>query len=101
MFLSQLLKELRYDEEDIRPIRMLVDNQSAIKIASNPVNHSRTKHIQNKYHFIRELVVEIGDLVVDYIRTSDMLVDGITKPLGPQLFLPFRLILGLSPRGCG
>ena len=99
LFLSQLLREFGYDEGDVRPVRLLADNQSAIKMASNPVNHSRTKHIRNKYHFVRELVAETGDLVMGYVPTSDMLADGLTKPLGPQLFLPYRAMLGLAPRG--
>ena len=44
MFLSQLLEESGYDEDDVRPVRLLGDDQSAIKMARNPVNHSRTKH---------------------------------------------------------
>ena len=101
MFLSQLVKELRYDKGDVRPIKMLADNQSAIKMANNPINYLRTKHIRNKYHFVRELVAETEDLVIDYVCTSDMLADGMTKLLGPQLFPLFRTMLGMKPRGLG
>ena len=97
MFLSQLLEELGYDEEDVRPTRLLGDNQLAIKMASNPVNHSRTKHIRKKYHFVQELVAETKDLEVQYVRIEDMLAHGLTKPLDPQLFLQYRSMLGLAP----
>ena len=83
----------------MRPVRLLADNQSAIKMASNPVNYLRMKYIRNKYHFVRKLVAETGDLVMGYVPTLDMLADGLIKLLGPQLFLPYRTILRLAPRG--
>jgi hypothetical protein len=56
------------------------DNQAAIAISKDPIAHSRTKHIDVRYHYIRELVSS-GKTVIDYIRTEDMAADALTKPL--------------------
>jgi hypothetical protein len=64
---------------------MWCDNTSAIALASNPVFHSRTKHIEVDYHFVRERVVR-GDLHLQFISTDDQLADLFTKPLSTQRF---------------
>ena len=46
------------------------DNQSCIKLSNNPVFHDRSKHIEMRYHFIRDLV-QRGALKLQYIRTND------------------------------
>ena len=56
------------------------DNQSCIALARDPVAHSRTKHIDVRYHYIRELV-SFGKTTIDYMPTEDMLADILTKPL--------------------
>ncbi len=54
LWISAILKELNlYKQESLI---LYCDNQSAIKLGSNPVQHGRTKHIDVRYHFIRELV---------------------------------------------
>uniref|UniRef100_A0A2N9IQH8 Reverse transcriptase Ty1/copia-type domain-containing protein n=1 Tax=Fagus sylvatica TaxID=28930 RepID=A0A2N9IQH8_FAGSY len=62
------------------------DNTNAIALASNPVFHSRTKHIEVDYHFVRECVVR-GDLHLHFISTEDQLADLFTKPLSTPRFL--------------
>lgn len=55
IWLENLLKALA---EDIKlPIHMYVDNQSVLKLIKNPVIHPRTKHIDVKYHFVRDMYV--------------------------------------------
>ena len=57
-----------------------VDNQSAINLAKNPMYHKRTKHIQVKYHFIRD-EVRSGKVELLYIPTEDNVADIFTKPV--------------------
>ena len=61
------------------------DNTSAIAIANNPVLHSKTKHIEIKYHFIRDHVMN-GDVELHFVPTEYQLADLFTKPLDETRF---------------
>jgi hypothetical protein len=73
------------------------DNISAISLASNPVFHSRMKHLQIDYHFVRERVI-MGDLLVQHVSSSDQFADILTKGLSISLFQHHcsNLMLGSS-----
>lgn len=83
-----------------------VDNQSAIALIRNPVHHGQSKHIQFKYHFVRESKDE-GLINVKFIRSEEQLSDILTKPLGKIKFLELRSNIGLinvqqlAPQGLG
>ena len=66
-----------------------VDNKAAIDSSYNPENHSRSRHIERKHYFIRELV-EMGRIVVPYVNSADNLADFFTKPLKPSRFFALR-----------
>ena len=72
-----------------KEILLLCDNESAVKIASNPVQHSKTKHIDIRHHFLRDHVNK-GDIKMDGIGTEDQLADIFTKPLDENLFCKLR-----------
>lgn len=80
-----------------RPTTIFVDSQSAIKAASNPITSERSKHIDTRYHYTREMV-ENGVVALEYVPTTEMTADCLTKPLGPILFK--RLVSGIVSR-CG
>ena len=61
------------------------DNTDAINISKNLVQHSRTKHIEIRHHFIRE-IVEDGTLTLEFIHTDDQKADLFTKPLDSKHF---------------
>jgi len=96
-FLVQALKEVGYDGSDTNPTTILADNQAAIKMGSNPVNHPRAKHIDTSYHYVRNKVEE-GAIKLEYIPTDQMVADGLTKPLESGKFLRFRSVMGLASR---
>lgn len=58
---------------------MKVDNQGAIKLATNPVNHERTKHIDIRHHFLRENVSEFKKIKLEYVNTKMNNSDIFTK----------------------
>lgn len=70
------------------------DNQSNIKMSEDPIFHARTKHIKNKYHYIRSLVQD-GVIKVHYILTDEQVVDVPTKSLPNKNFEYFKSMLGL------
>jgi hypothetical protein len=74
--------------------KLFVDNQSAIALVKNPVHHDRSKHIDIKYHYIRQCYEE-GKLDVDHIRTDRQLADILTNALGRTRFVEMRERLGV------
>ena len=68
---------------------ILCDNQSGIRMNENPVFHDRSKHIDIRYHFIRDMV-QRGAVRLDHIGTDEQVADILTKPLGKVKFLTFR-----------
>jgi hypothetical protein len=69
----------------MNPIPLLCDDESAIKIAYNPYEHSIIKHIDTRHHFLRDHAIK-GDIVISHVRTNDQLADIFTKPLDETWF---------------
>ena len=65
------------------------DNTSAISISKNHVQHSRTKHIEIRHHFLRDHAQK-GDITLEFVSTKDQLVDIFTKPLSEEQFFDIR-----------
>ena len=70
------------------------DNSSSIALPKNLVFHGRSKHIEIRYHFIRELV-ENGDIKMEFCKSEQQLADMFTKPLGIGTFVHLRECLGV------
>jgi hypothetical protein len=64
---------------------LLCDNESAIMIAYNPYEHSRTKHIDIWHQFLRDHAIK-GDIVISHVGTNDQLTDIFSKPLDERRF---------------
>jgi len=75
--------------------RIYGDNRSALRLVANPEFHSRSKHIDVQYHYVRELV-EDGIVSVDYIPTTSMVADCLTKPLKRANLAANQASLGLA-----
>ncbi|WVZ75827.1 hypothetical protein U9M48_023856 [Paspalum notatum var. saurae] len=70
-------------------VPLLCDNKSAAKIAKNPVQHSLTKHIDIRHHFLRDHEAK-GDITITGVRSEEQLADIFTKPLGEETFYRLR-----------
>ena len=78
IWLKKLLKELQIEEA--RSMTLIFDNQVAFHIASNPIFHESTKHIEIDCHFVREKI-ESGDIVTSFFNFNDKLTNVFTKSL--------------------
>ena len=92
VWLRLLLSELGQDMSS--PTTLHVDNQSAMAIARNPEFHERTKHIDVRYHYIRQ-VVDDGTVHLAYTPTQEQVVDVLTKGLPPASHIKFTGAMGV------
>lgn len=83
MWLRSLLNDLGYSCEGATVLN--IDNQSTIRLAKNPEFHKRTKHIDLRFHYVREKV-EAKEIVVKYVPTGSQLADILTKALPKERF---------------
>ena len=79
--LRRLMESLGFQQDEATTIHE--DNQGCIAMSENPVQHQRTKHIDIRYHFVRERV-ESGDIKLTYVGTEHQLADLLTKPLNRE-----------------
>ena len=86
-WINSLLGELKMEVENV-PI-IISDSTSAAAIAANPVHHSRTKHFEIDFHFLRDKVTK-GELEIKYVSSNDQISDVLTKPLPHYKFSCFR-----------
>lgn len=77
------------------PVMIYIDNKSAINLAKNPVFHGRSKHIDVRYHFIRECI-ERGKIMIKHICTENQRVDVLTKSMATVKFEKMRALLGIQ-----
>jgi hypothetical protein len=70
------------------------DNQSCVKLTENPVFHDKSKHIEIRYHYIRDMVQK-GVVKLQYVATNEKIADVLTKPLLRVNFVYFRDKLGV------
>lgn len=75
IWLKSLMNELGFEQ---RPVEINVDNQSAIKLVKNPEFHKRSKHIDIKFHFVRDLCLK-GDIKIVYVDSKNQIADMLTK----------------------
>lgn len=92
IWLALVLADMRGSEVK-KPI-LMVDNKSTISIIKNPILNDRSKHIDVKFHVIREYS-ETGQIEVKFISTTDQLGDILTKPLGRLKFQELRDKIGI------
>jgi hypothetical protein len=99
-YAGQHLAWLRSFLEDIghkqtSPTDLYNDNQGAIALSKDPQFRARTKHIQRKYHYVRDDLVNKNQAVIKYIPTSDIVADIMMKPLPRETHWKFMERMGL------
>lgn len=93
LWLQIVLEDLKIPVQ--RPIELLCDNQSAISIAHNPVQHDRTKHIEIDRHFLKEKL-DSGLLNISYVPSKCQVTDILTKGLPTAQYEDLVSKLGMS-----
>eukprot|EP00253_Pinus_taeda_P008523 PITA_08523 len=93
LWLRQILSELGFEHQ--HPTTLWCDNQSAIQLCKDPVQHQRSKHIELHMHFIRKLIHD-HVLEVQYCSTDDQFADIFTKALTEAKFTKLRYMLGVQ-----
>uniref|UniRef100_A0A8R7U4Q1 Reverse transcriptase Ty1/copia-type domain-containing protein n=1 Tax=Triticum urartu TaxID=4572 RepID=A0A8R7U4Q1_TRIUA len=93
VWLSRLLADLT--GRSVEKFQLYIDNKSAIALSKNPVHHDRSKHIDIKYHFIRQCLEE-NKLDVDHVGTDEQLADILTKALEKIKFVEMRAKIGVA-----
>ena len=77
-WINMLLMKLQLVKDEKTELR--IDSKSAIDLAKYPVAHGRSKHIETKFHFLRDQVNN-GKLEIKHCKTDEQIVDLLTKPL--------------------
>lgn len=95
IYLQQVLRNFDFDKKSFI---LQVDNQSCIHLAKNPALHKRMKHVEIRYHFLRELV-EKGQLLIQYVSSKDQKANILTKGLHLPQFQNFRKSFRLLIKG--
>ena len=92
VWLRRLLGELTGVEA--HPPALMVNNQPTIALAKNPVLHDQSKHIDVKFHFLRNCV-DGGQIVIEFVETGQQLADVLTKPLGRLRLMKLKKMIGM------
>jgi len=79
----------------LEKVPLYCDNSSAINLTKNPIQHSKTKHIEIMHHFIKDHVQK-GEIEIKFVKTENQLVDLFTKPLVHDRFNKLRTELGVA-----
>jgi hypothetical protein len=96
IWMARLLGELLGKEQKV--VELKVDSKSALALARNPVFYERSKHIDLRFHFIRNCLVD-RTVSVTYINTADQLTDILTKALRRVKFQELRARIGMVQIG--
>ena len=96
LWILNLLQDLKIEVD--KPLKLMINNKSSINLSKKPVLHRRSKHIETKYHFLRNQV-QSGILEVVHYRTHKQLADVLTKAIKTDQFLRLRDGIVLSILG--
>lgn len=92
IWMKRILKVLNYEGKNCTSINY--DNSSTIKLSRNSVMHGRSKHIDVRFHFLRDLSEE-GVISLVHCASVDQIAEIMTKPLKVDIFQKLRALLGM------
>ncbi|CBF79105.1 hypothetical protein AN7090.2 [Aspergillus nidulans FGSC A4] len=94
-WIREIMKDLRlFDDQHAPGIPLHMDNKGAIDLTMSDIQTKRSKHIDIRYHYTRDMVDQ-GIIHIKQIPTAEMVADGCTKPLGSEAHSHFIRLLGL------
>ena len=83
---QMVLHHLGVNAKSADPIIVNCDSQAAIAYTKDPKYHCKTKHIDTKYNFVKDIVAR-QEVNMKYISTRDMVADPLTKPIPRDIFI--------------
>ena len=89
VWIRRIMIDLMQDQEGATKI--YCDNNSIIELSKNQVFHKRSKHIDTRYHFIRELINN-GEIYIEFSKSENQFADIFTKPLAKEIFKHLRKV---------
>eukprot|EP00253_Pinus_taeda_P011002 PITA_11002 len=92
VWMRRMLRSL--SQEQAKATVIFCDNSSAIALSKNSMFHKRTKHIDTRFHYIRELVNN-GEIILEHCSTQEQVADILTKPTHQKSFEFLRKCLGM------
>eukprot|EP00253_Pinus_taeda_P005715 PITA_05715 len=93
VWMRRMLRSL--GQEQAKATMIFCDNSSAIALSKNSVFHKRTKRIDTRFHYIRELVSN-GEISLEHCRSQEQVANILTKPLDQKIFEFLRKCLGMN-----
>ncbi|KAF7130275.1 hypothetical protein RHSIM_Rhsim10G0139300 [Rhododendron simsii] len=93
VWLRRIRSDMEHKEEG--PTVIYCDNMSAIAMSKNPVFHGRTKQIELRHHFIRDLV-QNGEIQLEFVNTKEQLADIMTKSVASEKFTQFHEVMKIT-----
>jgi hypothetical protein len=93
IWIRRFLNELNFRNDQL--VLIFADNKNAIDLIINSLYHKRTKHIEMRWHWIREMTNR-KKIILIYLFISEMIADGLIKSLSVLAFSKFRIMLNLS-----
>ncbi|XP_053968600.1 uncharacterized protein LOC128870030 [Anastrepha ludens] len=94
-FHRSLLHELGFGNLVSGPTTILCDNQGAQFLVTNPTTHKRSKHIDSRFHYVREQYLK-DDIALEYVPSSENAADILTKPLTKEKHINCYKLLNMS-----
>ena len=95
VWLREFLVSLEIVETAAALVPIHCDNQAAIKVSKDPKYHSKSKHIEARYHYIRDVINRLKTVKLQFLPSTEMLADPLTKSLSQELFCKHVRNMGL------